>query len=337
MPIEFQVLGEAGYDNALFVRVASGQAIHRFLFDCGEGCLDRLSVAESQAVDDLLFSHLHMDHVGGFDSFFRRTFNRESKPMTIWGPPQTAEIMQHRFRGFMWNLYGEQPGSWHVNDVHPQTIDRLRFEASEAFAVPHPVQTRSFDGMLFETSAFSVHALHMDHRTPSLAYIVREKPRHNVDPVKLAALGLAPGPWLQQVKARRPDEQPVLHVAGKRYELAELRAALLVETPGQSLAYLTDFLMDAPAQKRLVRALQGCTTLVCESQYRHADRALAQRNYHLTATQAAELARQANAQHLILFHLSDRYRRHEWLEILAEARAIFPNTDFPDHWRLMPS
>jgi len=34
----------------------------------------------------------------------------------------------------------------------------------------------------------------------------------------------------------------------------------------------------------------------------------------------------------VLFHLSDRYRPEEWRAMLAEARAIFPATTFPEHW-----
>jgi ribonuclease Z len=86
MSINFRVLGAAGSDNALFVQVDSGQAVERLLFDCGDGCLSQLSFGEIQAIDHLLFSHLHMDHVGGFDSFFRCTFDRNTKPNQIWGP-----------------------------------------------------------------------------------------------------------------------------------------------------------------------------------------------------------------------------------------------------------
>ena len=74
--------------------------------------------------------------------------------------------------------------------------------------------------------------------------------------------------------------------------------------------------------------------MICESQYRHADRDLAARNYHMTATQAAETARLANVGQLLLFHLSDRYGKEEWAELLAEARAIFPRTAFPPNWSI---
>ena len=41
---------------------------------------------------------------GGFDSFFRATYNRASKPVNVWGPPQTARILHHRFQGFLESL-----------------------------------------------------------------------------------------------------------------------------------------------------------------------------------------------------------------------------------------
>lgn len=336
MSIEFQILGDPGRDNALFVRVQTGQALHRLLFDCGEGCLSALPIAEIQAVDHLCFSHLHMDHIGGFDSFFRVNFNRDSKPMRVWGPPETVRILHHRFQGFLWNLYEGQPGTWYVSDLHPDHQERLRFEAGEAFAQAHEAGSHPFDGTLLDDPAFTVAALHMDHLTPSLAYIVREKPRLNVDPARMAARGLHPGPWLQRVKDPQPADPQAIEIDGTRHAITDLRANLLVETPGDSIAYLTDFLLDDTAMERLSVALHGCGTLVCESQYRTADAELARAYHHMTAAQAAQLAQRAQVGRLILIHVSARYRPAEWLALLDEARAIFPNTAFPDHWRLTP-
>jgi ribonuclease Z len=80
--------------------------------------------------------------------------------------------------------------------------------------------------------------------------------------------------------------------------------------------------------------LKGVGTVVCESQYRHADLDLARRNYHMTATQAASLAARAGVGWLVLFHLSDRYRPEERRAMLVEARALFPATSFPGHWAM---
>lgn len=334
MSIVYQVLGKAGHDNALFVWVTSGQAIHRLLFDCGENCVAEVPYTDVLALDHLFFSHLHMDHIGGFDSFFRSVFNRTSRRNAVWGPSGTSRIMHHRFRGFLWNLNADQPGQWFVHDIYPERIERFRYAVSEAFEQAHPAGSESFSRKLIDEATFTVEALHMEHAGPSLAYLIREKPRFNVDRAKLVALGLQPGPWLERVKVRRADEAPRLEIDGATYELAALRDTLLVEKPGESLAYLTDFILDRAALERLVPALHGYRTLICESQYCQADALLAQRNYHMTAAQAAELARQAQVERLILFHISDRYDRREWLTLLDEARAIFPNTTFPNHWGL---
>jgi ribonuclease Z len=173
--------------------------------------------------------------------------------------------------------------------------------------------------------------MHLEHRVPSLGFLVREPVRRNVDRAKLQALHLPPGPWLQQVKAPAPGQSEIA-VDGTRFRVEELQTELLTEAPGDCIAYLTDFRLDDVAMARLVPWLQGCRTLVCESAYRTAEADLARQNYHVTTVQAAELARQAGVSRLILIHLSDRYPSDTWPELLAEARAVFPRTDFPRGW-----
>ncbi len=111
--------------------------------------------------------------------------------------------------------------------------------------------------------------------------------------------------------------------------MATLRESLVTETPGDSIAYLTDFILDEEAVARLSNILHKCGTVVCEAQYRNSDRALALRNFHMTTGPVAELAKLSGINRLVLFHLSDRYTSGEWIEMLEESRAIFANTDFP--------
>ena len=334
MSLSFQVLGNAGRDNALLVTVDSGQAVSKLLFDCGDGCLWQLAFGEIQTIDHLLFSHLHMDHVGGLDTFFRCTFNRTVKENHIWGPPQTATILQHRFRGFIWNLVGEQQATWRVHDLHPARVETHRFELAETFSLDHADGERPYDCRFLAGPGYTVEAMVMDHGTPSVAYVVRETPRVNIDTAKLAQLGLRPGPWLQKVRGPRAGEGETVVVGNGERSVRELQELLLTETAGDSVGYLTDFLLDDLAMDRLAVALCGVGTLVCESQYRQADVELAHRNYHMTATQVATLAKRAGVGRLVLFHLSDRYQPDEWQEMLTEAQVIFPATNFPDHWHV---
>lgn len=339
MSISFRILGAAGSDNALLVQVDSGQSVERLLFDCGEGCVSELAFADVLAIDHLFFSHLHMDHVAGFDSFFRATFNRDSdpRPNRIWGPPETIRILQHRFQGFLWNLHAEMAGTWRVSDIHPGEIHTARLELREAFAVAHAEGAWPYARTICEGAGFTVDAVTMDHKTPTLAYIVREKARRNIDTSRLPSLGLRPGPWLKQLKEEPPGSSSaagVVVIDGVTHSVEELRQQLIVETPGDSVAYLTDFLLDEPALERLTDALRGCRVIICEGQYRHADLELARKNFHMTTVLSATLAQRAGVEELVLFHLSDRYARAEWLEMLHEARQIFPKTSYSPHWGL---
>lgn len=326
MAIRFKVLGGPGRDNALWVEVDSGQAIRRLLFDCGEACLADLAQAEVQAIDHLFFSHYHMDHVAGFDAYFRTNFDRECRPNRIWGPPGSGRILQHRFQSYLWNLHEGLNATWRVSDLEEEEVRTWRYELPEAFEVAHEEAAVLRDGALvLAEDDFTVEALTMDHRTPSMAYRVSEKTRWNIDPDAMAALRVRPGPWLKALKdpLEMPDEALV-----EGRTAGELREKLLVPTPGDSIAYLTDFLMDEAAVERLVPWLAGCKTVVCEAQYRAADLDLALKNYHMTSVQGAAVAKQAGVEELVLIHVSSRYTWNEWVALLEEARAVFPGARY---------
>jgi ribonuclease Z len=75
--------------------------------------------------------------------------------------------------------------------------------------------------------------------------------------------------------------------------------------------------------------------LIIEATYLQRESDMARRFAHLTAVQAAQLARDAEVHRLVLTHISRRYRE---ADILNEARSIFPETvvarDF-DHFRVL--
>lgn len=323
-----RVLGRPAEDNALWVVADSGQGQTRLLLDCGAHVLDTLPFAEVQATDHLLLSHLHMDHVGGFDDFFRATFDRPA-PTHAWGPPGTARILGHRFQGFWWNHAPELRGQWFVHDVHDAHVQSFRFEAHEAFAVAHDAGTRAHDGTILTTPEVSVQAVPLEHHGRSLGFILREPDRKRVNPAALAGLGLRPGPWLAALKGGATGK---IDVNGQPHDAAALRATLMEREGGESLAYLTDFLLDDAQQARLAPLLRGVQTLYAEAQYTPEDHALATRHQHTTVTQVASLAHAAGLPALTLLHLSRRYRSEQWPDMLSAAQAIHPAARFPDGW-----
>jgi ribonuclease Z len=81
----------------------------------------------------------------------------------------------------------------------------------------------------------------------------------------------------------------------------------------------------APAAS-VVEAARGADVLVHEATFADEERERAEETLHSTATQAAEVAREAGVTLLALTHLSNRYFGPE---IAEEARAIFPETVVP--------
>ncbi|QDU98166.1 MBL fold metallo-hydrolase [Lignipirellula cremea] len=333
MAIRFEVLGPPGGDNALYAAVDTGKAMHRLLFDCGEGCLDRLPTADVQSLDAVFFSHYHFDHIGGFDSLLRRSFYRTDTPLHIVGPQDTLRVMQHRLQGVTWNLVDGHPGRILVSEFTGGRLRTFAFKTGEQFATSHEIDDQPSTGLVWDRADICVQAFPLQHGVESMAYRVQEKPRSNINTEQAAALGLRPGPWMQQLKGDLPDDTPVATGTGER-NLGELRAQLLTERTGESLAYLTDFRLDDATEAALLAMLAGCQTIVCENNYAAADAALAEANYHMTTTEVARIAVALQPERLVLFHLSDRYPRSHWREQLAAVAAEFPAVEFPAHWRL---
>ena len=87
--------------------------------------------------------------------------------------------------------------------------------------------------------------------------------------------------------------------------------------PGTKLVHVGD----AGTTDDLLEYCDNADALVIEATYLDSDNDLAKRFGHLTARQAAELARAANVSSLYLTHISRRYRTRD---VLSEAAEIFP-------------
>lgn len=329
MAIQTRVLGRPGRDNAVHAVIDSGQRRTPLLFDCGEGCVAELSASEKHEIQHVFFSHFHMDHIAGFDGFFRANYDRPDLPIHVWGPPGTIDVMHHRFRGFLWNLHADRPGTWIVHEIHPGKVNEATFHLADAFSERHAVGSRkTLDGEILVDPEFTIRAMELDHHGPSIAYRIDESEQCNIDPTRLAETNLRPGPWLESVKAEAPGE---IEIEGQTHALADLKATLLVTAPGESFAYLTDFHSNAP---ELIEWLRNCDHVVCEAQYLHRDLALAIRNAHMTTQLVGKLASEAGIANLTLFHLSERYQPGEWIEMLNEVRMNAPEASFPDFWEI---
>jgi len=197
----------------------------------------------------------------------------------------------------------------------------------------HFVEEREYDRIILDLPTFSVDAVIMKHKTPTLSYCVREKNVKKIDDKILHKMKLNSGDWLQSIKNPEIQDSDDIFVNKVKYNVGKLRKSLITEKAGDSIAYLTDFRLDEATSINLHKMIQGCKIIVCESMYKNEDVKLAERNYHNIAKESAEIAKKAGAKKLFLIHISERYNPLEMLEILAQAREVFPQTFLPKGWR----
>ncbi len=334
MSIEIRILGQPGADNSTLLQIDSGSATDHLLFDCGAQCLDSLSISEIHHIDHLFFSHFHMDHICGFDTFFRHNYCRANEPVTIWGPTGTIELIHHRMLGYTWNLHEDLTGEWIVNEVVGTSIRSARFYPREAFGRAWLEPERETGRYLLENPKYSISTRLLNHGTiGSLAYRIDEPDREHVDSQKLESLGLKPGAWIRDIKENKVTDG-ILEIDGKSINIADIRADLLTKTTGKSAAYLTDFISTPGSEEwnNICDWIRGVDYLICEGQYRETDNQYAEKNYHMTTRRVGQLAADAGVGKLIIQHVSRRYESAEWLEMLAEAQSIFPAATFPENW-----
>ncbi|WP_270935119.1 MBL fold metallo-hydrolase [Falsiroseomonas oryzae] len=322
--------GRAG-DPAVFV-----EAMHApgaVLFDCGD--LSALSTGHLLRVELLGVSHAHMDHWADFDRLLRPLIGRE-KTLQLVGPEGFAARLHHRLAGYTWNLVDRIPADlvFEVTEAGAAPpFPRARFRLHTGFAREDlPPVTPEADGTLLRLGRLGLRAAPLDHGTPSLGFALAEDVHLNLWRTRLAERGLPTGPWLATLKRAvaegLPDDHPVpvfaraLEAAGAPVQPLGALRELVVATPGQRVAYLTDF-ADTPANRAVaVELARGADTLFVEAPFLAADAAIAAERMHLTTTAAGEIARAAGVRRVEPFHLSPRYlgREAEWL---AEIEAAF--------------
>jgi ribonuclease Z len=292
------------------------------LIDAGR--IDRTPASVLLPIERVFVSHAHMDHFMGFDQLLRVFLARDAT-LELYGPESIADCVQGKLAGYVWNLTDEYAFAVDVVEIGETHLQRWRFAAANRFA-REDLGRQPYDGPIFEDDVLSVRAAPLDHRITSMAYAVQEHAHLNVRTEALETMGHRAGRWLAELKtavrAGASRDTPIEIAPGTRRPLGELADALLVETPGQKIAYVVDAVFSAANAARVVGLARGADVFYCESPFLDADIDQATKRYHLTAGQAGAMARAAGVRRLNVFHFSPRYEGR-YGEIVAEAQDEF--------------
>ena len=260
----------------------------RLLVDCGEGTQRQLlrSGAGLVDVDEILLTHYHADHFLGLPGMLKTFGLRGREAPLAIYGPPGLRVLI----GSLEVVFGRLP--YRVELIELERGDWIGHEG------------------------YRVDSFATDHGVPSVGYAVIEdvRPgRFDVDEAR--RLGVPDGPMfgaLQRGEAVTLD-------GGSRIDPGMV---LGPSRPGRRVVFSGDT-RPCPA---MVEAAAGADLLVHEATFLHEEAARARQTGHCTATQAGQIARDAQVTMLALTHLSTR---HLVRDIRHEAEREFPNTVVP--------
>jgi ribonuclease Z len=295
MTLEAFVLGTSGMmplPGRHLTSVLLRREGHLFLFDCGEGTqvsLRRLNLRWKK-ISVIFVSHSHADHVTGIPGMLMLSSQVErDDPLVIVGPPRTREFVEANRR--ILDMYINYPIE--IVDVDPR--------------VP---------GVVYEQPGFRVRSHPLNHTKPCVAYTLEEEARPGeFHPERALELGVPRGPlW-----SRLQSGEPVPSSSGRLVQPDEVMGGA---RPGRKFSFITD---TEPAAG-VAQFVAGSNLLICEGMFDDELAESAREKKHLTARQAAEIARDGAVKSLGLIHYSPRYAKRELDKLLAEAQEVFPAT-----------
>jgi ribonuclease Z len=256
------------------------------LFDCGEGTQRQMMrFGTGFGLQAIFVTHLHADHFLGIVGLLRT--------MGLQGREEPLRI------------YGPPKGVETLRAAAHLGVERIPFpltiqELAPGDAVPFGE---------YEVQAFSVR-----HGTPAVGYALREHPRKGrFDVDRARALGVPEGPLFGRL--HRGEE---VEVRGRTIHPSEVVGE---PRPGRLVVYTGD---TRPVEST-IEVARNADLLIHEATFTEDERDRADETFHSTARGAAEVAREAAVNRLLLTHVSARYADNP-APLLEEATPRFGAT-----------
>ncbi|UTY33152.1 ribonuclease Z [Treponema putidum] len=261
-----------------------------FLFDCGEGtqvALRRLNLRWKR-INAIFISHTHADHITGLPGLLMLSSQVDrDEPLYIIGPPKVAEYVET---------------SRKVLDMY------INYEII--------VKEIKEPGVVYSTGEFQVRSFWLDHTKPCLGYTFEEFERPGeFNPEAARALNVPCGPLWSKLQGGNE----VTSADGKTVRPEDVMGP---KRKGRKFSFVTD----TKYLPSIAQEVKHSDFFVCEGMFEKGMEKDAAEKKHMTCTQAAQIAKDAEVKKMALIHYSPRYTDNELKVLLDHAREVFPET-----------
>ena len=262
-----------------------------FLFDCGEGTqgsLKRLNL-KWKKIDAIFISHTHADHVTGLPGMLMLSAQVDrTEPLYIYGPPKVREYVE----------------------TSRQVLDMY---------INYPIIIKEITApcVVHEGKDFYIRAFPLSHTKTCVGYTLEELDRPGeFNPEKAESLGIPRGPlW---GKLQRGEE--VTSADGKIISPGDVMGE---KRSGRKFSFVTD----TQYLPTIAREVQGSDLLICEGMFADDCEDQAKEKKHMTARQAATIARDSASSRMAMIHYSPRYTDRELDVLLKQAQEVYPKAE----------
>jgi ribonuclease Z len=259
-----------------------------FLVDCGEGTqmqMSKYKIRRSR-INHIFISHLHGDHYFGLIGLITSMgLLGRQQDLNLYAPSVLKEIFDLQLK---------------VADT------RLPFNL-----IFHPVQQ---EGLLVRNNRFEVSCFRVFHRIECWGFIFRQvKPLRKLNPEKAREYEI-PSSFFERLKW------------GEDYQTRTgtvIENALVTDPAPKPKSYA--YSADTAYNPLIAEKVKGVDLLYHETTYLRDLEERAAKRFHCTTAQAADIARLAGVNRLLIGHFSSKYEKLDEFE--REAKEIFANSE----------
>ena len=174
------------------------------------------------------------------------------------------------------------------------------------------LQVHEVLGQFLNLPDFCIESSPMSHGTPTNAYSIIIKEKRRLDKSKLKKLKIPNSPLLKNLQ-----EGKSIVLNGKKISSSQVSYL-------EKQKKIT-FILDTALNPNALKIAKSSDLLITEASFSSEEESQAKEYKHLTAKQAATIAKKSKSKTLILTHLSQRYENAPQV-LEKEAKSIFKNT-----------